>query len=259
VLLEDLWNWDGRRWALLAAKTGVGMLGHQLFADGVGNVFTIRGSGRTARWNGQVWTTVLEDSSLRRFNAAGAWDSRRRRYVLYGGKLENPDRIASDTWEFDGTRWAQVAVAGPPPLWMASMVYDAKRGVTVLFGGRDTAVPRAPRGETWEWNGTTWTQVAANGPPARSSAGMAYDTRRGEAVLFAGMDSVGRPFGDTWLWNGRTWRRANTAGPSSRQDPLMAFDASRGVTVLFGGAGTTAPTLGDTWEWDGKRWREITP
>ena len=36
------------------------------------------------------------------------------------------------------------------------MAYDAARGVTVLFGGYDGA---NYLGDTWEWNGTSWTQV----------------------------------------------------------------------------------------------------
>ena len=35
------------------------------------------------------------------------------------------------------------------------MAYDPDRRVVVLYGG---SVSRENVGDTWEWNGTTWTQ-----------------------------------------------------------------------------------------------------
>ena len=65
------------------------------------------------------------------------------------------------------------------------MAYDAARGVTVLFGGykgRDTD------DETWEWNGTAWTQRVVAGPSPRRGHAMAYDAARGVTVLFGGIN-----------------------------------------------------------------------
>jgi hypothetical protein len=166
--------------------------------------------------------------------------------------------LVGETWEFDGQRWSLVATDGPPPLMGASMVYQERRGVMLLFGGRDST--RQRQGNTWEWDGTRWTLVATTGPEPRDFAGMAYDRRRGEAVLFGGyggVDSAFRNLDDTWLWNGRSWRRSEVPGPSPRSDPFMAYDASRGVTVMFGGAGNPPPTFGDTWEWNGEQWSKV--
>ena len=46
-----------------------------------------------------------------------------------------------------------------------AMAYDSVRGKTVLFGG---AIGSGYAGDTWEWDGATWTQVAAGGPAARN-------------------------------------------------------------------------------------------
>src|SRR4051812_27020856 len=46
--------------------------------------------------------------------------------------------------------WLELAV---PPRSEHTMVYDAARGVTVLFGGSTGT----SSGETWEWNGSAWT------------------------------------------------------------------------------------------------------
>jgi hypothetical protein len=74
------------------------------------------------------------------------------------------------------------------------MAYDATRGVTVLFGGLDSA---GLNGQTWEWNGTIWTQRVLSGPSPRNGHAMAYDATRGVAVLFGGFDGIARN-GETW-------------------------------------------------------------
>ena len=253
-LLDDVWSWDGHRWNSIAATTGLTMVGHQLFADGAGGVFAFDGRRTTVRWTDGKWSVVTDDSTMRRAGAAGAFDTHRRRFVMYGGSAR-PRVVTSDTWEFNGREWTQVATSGPPPLMGAPMVYDERRRVMVLFGGYSSTTGRY-LGETWEWNGMQWTRVATTGPDARSGAGMVYDSKRGETILFGGADSTRRMMDDTWAWNGTTWRRVNVPGPSGRTEGFMAFDAARGIAVLFGGSNATDPTLAETWEWDGAAWRQ---
>jgi len=109
------------------------------------------------------------------------------------------------------------------------------------------------------WNGTVWTRVSSTGPSARFGAGIAYDMKHGEVVLFGGVDSTNRKLNDTWLWNGERWRRAEgTRPPPPRSEGYLAYDEKRGVVVLFGGEGAaTVPTLGDTWEWNGVGWTRV--
>jgi hypothetical protein len=111
---------------------------------------------------------------------------------MFGGS-GNSGNLA-DTWEWDGTLWAQVATTGPPARSYASMAYDSARGRNVLFGGLSTGGRFA---DTWEWDGSLWTQVAGIGPTARSDAALAYDNTRGRTVLFGGQSSVG-VLSDTW-------------------------------------------------------------
>ena len=44
------------------------------------------------------------------------------------------------------------------------MAYDAATGTVVLFGGLGG---HGDLGDTWTWNGTTWTQQAPSDQPAR--------------------------------------------------------------------------------------------
>ena len=143
--------------------------------------------------------------------------------------------------------WTQVATTGPTsPRSNHGLAYDSARAKTVLFGGYVEGGPAAgPAGDTWEWDGSTWTQVATTGPSPRRPISLAYDSARGKTVLFGGWDGV-TSLSDTWEWNGSTWTQVATTGPSPRQTSL-AYDSARGVTVLFGGY----PAPGDTWEFSG--------
>ncbi len=106
---------------------------------------------------------------------------------------------------------------------------------------------------------TTPPRVARTGAPARFGAGIAYDSKRGETILFGGVDSANTKLNDTWRWDGQSWRRAEvTLAPPPRSEGYLAYDEARGVVVMFGGGGVAVvPTLGDTWEWNGTQWTKV--
>jgi subtilisin family serine protease len=166
----------------------------------------------------------------------------------------------NDTWTYDGTDWTRMAPAAlPPRLRDLAMAYDAARGQTVLFGGRD---PLGYYDETWVWDGSTWTKLnPATKPPARIRSAMVYDSAREVVVLFGGV--AGEPGGwyyanDTWEWDGTDWSQiTTTSSPSPRWGMSMAFDSNRNVTVLFGGGTDSIST--ETWEYDGADWTLRTP
>src|SRR5262249_12382183 len=66
--------------------------------------------------------------------------------------------------------WMHAAPATTPPgRYDAGMAFDSARNRTVLFGGVD--VNFNGLNDTWEWDGSTWTQLSpATSPPARSAS-----------------------------------------------------------------------------------------
>src|SRR5262245_20578632 len=75
-------------------------------------------------FDGLAWSQV--SAALpppRRTNAAMAYDTTRRRLVLYGGEDSNQQPL-TDTWEYDGLGWTLI---GAGPSWVANTraVYDA--------------------------------------------------------------------------------------------------------------------------------------
>jgi hypothetical protein len=131
------------------------------------------------------------------------------------------------------------------------MAYDPFRQVTVLFGGWDNNFN--PLGDTWEWNGQTWTRLTSAGPTPRFGATMVFDDERREMLFFGGKDASSHR-NDLWRFASGTWSLVPTpTAPSPRAEALVAFDYIRGNTVLFGGDGPD-DTRGDTWIWNGNTW-----
>jgi hypothetical protein len=100
--------------------------------------------------------------------------------------------------------------------------------------------------------------VSAHQPDGRYGASIAYDTQRGQAVLFGGSNNTGNP-NSTWEWDGTDWhQRFPATSPPGRHAQAMAYDEARGVVVLFGGD-SAGESLEGVWEWDGTNWRVIYP
>ena len=182
-----------------------------------------------------------------------SYDSARQVIVMVGGTGDYEDS-QRETWEFDGTRWRFKGFTPFGTRLKAGMVYDAARSQTVFFGGADPADPQpgtayTHRGDTWSWNGSTWTQRATTGPAGRSDMSIAYDSQRQRIVMFGGADNV-QSMGDTWEWNGTAWSLRATNGPPADYGTEMVYDSNRHVCVLMGGS----QSMGTTWEWNGSSW-----
>ncbi len=151
--------------------------------------------------------------------------------------------------------WTSLAPGGGGPAGRENfaMAYDSARQRVVVFGGHVAGSPNLVN-DTWEWNGSSWTEMfPAVSPSARAFHAMAYDAARGEVILFGG-NGVGTS-GSTWAWDGDNWSVRATDGPAPRRAHAMAYDAARQQVAMHGGRRTdTSALLNDTWLWDGTTW-----
>jgi hypothetical protein len=212
-----------------------------------------------------VWTNITGTGPGPRFGAAMVDDPARSNLILFGGGAGaiEPDDVSPDTWTFNGTTWTRAATTGPTPRDLPAMVYDSVRQKVVLFGGRTNSVGAGTEtflSDTWEWDGTAWTQrTTAHAPSPRFRAAAAFDAQRCVMVLYGGSSNIPNgppiPSGELWEYNGVDWTLRTIAGttPGPRFGSAAAFDASRGVTVLWGGL-TDSTIYNDTWEFDGTTW-----
>ncbi|HEX4059893.1 MAG TPA: kelch repeat-containing protein [Streptosporangiaceae bacterium] len=202
----------------------------------------------TWTWDGSTWAKrdPATHPSVRGYEAL-AYDAAARAVVLFGGL--GGGRRLDDTWTWNGSTWTKQAPAAHPSVRNdASMAYDAATGTAVLFGGYGGKTDSA-LGDTWTWDGSTWTkQAPATSPPARYLASMAYDAATATIVMFGGINNDRRNFGDTWTWDGSTWtKQAPATHPTARADEALAYDAAARDVVLFGG--TVRGPVKDTWTW----------
>jgi len=207
-----------------------------------------------------------------RFSQSMSYDAAQKNVVMFGGQVNNT-QFLSETWTWNGNTWTNVTPSNPSnspsPRSSAAMAYDAATGQVVLFGGYSvdpSSGDPITYGDTWVWNGSTWTQ-AAGGPSARYSATMVYDAATQSIVLFGG-DGPGGVKSDTWIWNGSSWTQG-ASGPGQRYGQGMAYDPVHQQVVMFGGydggisagggGGENGGYLYDTWLWNGSSWSEVYP
>ena len=226
-----------------------------------------------------------------RGHASIVYDAPRQRVLLYGGVNNNSTVLLDELWSWDGsawsrvaaatggrpigtvlygtstdvfsvtptglvarligTSWVQVSAATMPERIVSNFAYDTTRGRLVRYGGGDGNIAH---GETWEFDGQTWTLITTEGPSARRQPAMAYDSRRGVTVLFGGQNMANQNLSDTWEWNGTTWTEVSAGGPAPRFGATMVFDDGAGEMLLFGGRNTIH--LSDTWRRSGGSWMQ---
>ena len=78
-----------------------------------------------------LWTQRQDIGPKARLGHALAYDTVRKRVVLFGGDSLRSGRLR-DTWEWDGENWTQVADIGPSPRREYGMAYDAGRQTMVF-------------------------------------------------------------------------------------------------------------------------------
>ncbi|MCX7013354.1 MAG: hypothetical protein NTW86_12500 [Candidatus Sumerlaeota bacterium] len=206
------------------------------------------GSSLAAADSALDWTPFLGAGPPARTNHAMAWDSDRKRTVLYAGTSTSP---YSDTWEFDGSAWLQMSPAhNPGPASQHCLAYDPMRKRMVYFNAY-------PSPSTWEYDGIDWSAVATpHVPGVDPAAAMEWCSALGKVVLFG--EAAGSGAGRTWTYDGTDWAPLSPAhSPAGRSGHGLVADTARNRLVVFGGYGGGGVFLNDTWEFDGVDWVQV--
>lgn len=265
--LADTWEWNGTAWTCRSPADHPSPRLHHVMAydQNRKRVVLFGGSAGgelqdTWEWDGTNWLEASPGAGAApgpRAEAAMVYWPSLGRTVLFGGRRKG--QFLDDTWTWDGHRWEQLQVAGPPPR-CAAMLGDAGGGKLLLFGGMGD-VPGQLMGmlaDSWEFDGSAWSRLASSGGPvARSSSAMLRDEAASRLVLAGGSDGDGNALGDTWEWNTGTWRQVDC---SPELPPVMfhpaAYDAKTRSILTF--VGTTKDAAnGGTWQLKDGGWRHL--
>lgn len=218
--LNDTWEYDGFGWTQVAT-TGPSPRGYfgmaydpirqrtVLFGGAGPNTTYLQD---TWEWNGTAWTSVNTPvrPSIRR-GPSMAYDLERAEVVLFGGGALGTQ--FGDTWVYNGTTWTQRTPAtSPPARWESTLAFDPLCGKTLLEGGT-TFNYQTIYGDSWNWDGVTWTQVVGTQPSARHGVAAAFDLQAGRSLWFGGRDGAGFR-SDLWAWSGGCNRTMSTITPA---------------------------------------------
>ena len=254
----DTWEWDGVQWRNLAnsgpsPRSSVGLAFDPVRGVSVltGGVADSRTSNEVWEWNGTQWTQRPTSLSLATYGHTLTFDVSKQCLTQIGGNANNV--FLSELTEWSGSVWRNPLASTPGNRQYHAMAFDSIRGVTVLFSGSSSTNGTLFYADTWEFDGTRWTQRDASGPAPRQYATMAFDSARGVTVLYGGILRNGTRSAETWEWNGSSWTQRVVSGPGARDRHAMAFDSVRNVTVLFSGY-RDGGWNSDTWEWNGTEW-----
>jgi hypothetical protein len=225
----DTWVRYGEAWTQIADTGPSPRGGHAMTYDsgrervvlfgGYGDAGPLRD---TWEWDGNEWTQVEDTGPSARRGHAVAFDAFAARTVLFGGAGVDHASL-NDTWTWDGAVWTQVADTGPEPRSGAAMVAAEK---IVLFGGVNSNDPalapedRVIYGDSWRWDGATWTRVQDMGPAPRWGHAMTYRNDALRIVLFGGA-TVFAPPGDAALQPGLardTWEHSEAVPGGGQPD-----------------------------------------
>jgi hypothetical protein len=226
----DTWIWTGCTWRILHPATSPPARHNadMIYDAATRNVVLFGGYdgqylGDTWTWNGTTWTQQdTPTAPAPRDTGSFAYDSATGTGVLYGGF--NGATVFTDTWSWNGTTWTQLTPATSPGPVQAGwqMADDTATGQVLLFGGH-LQQSNTNASATWEWNGTTWTQLSpVTSPHGRGHGSMTYNSATQRIVLFGGQGPLENTYpATTWEWNGTTWG----SGPPATEPPGRSWNS----------------------------------
>lgn len=219
-LSNETWTWDGVNWTQRFPPTSPSArwTGQFMAYDaGRGRVVLFGGntppgcptcrSDETWTWDGTTWAQehpLVGPPALS--NLAIAYDEDRGETLLFSG-IDNALSSISSSWTWDGVVWTQRSpLSSPAGRADARMAFDGVRSHVLLFGGFGYGVSGPVRpffDDTWTWDGSDWTLQSVGAHPSdRAQHAMAYDSGRGQVLLFGGSSGNDVKLGDTWVWGG---------------------------------------------------------
>jgi hypothetical protein len=219
----------------------------------------------TWTWDGADWHKASSSEGPSwRFGALYVYDEATGEIVLFGGE-DAAGKLLSETWTWDG-HWKlrHPAVSPPARMWPAA-AYDPIRNDVIMFGGNIGKGQAGDIGDTWTWDGQTWSQNSfrqGREPPGQSfgPAAAAFDPASKQVVLVNGPTCIVKPgegcSPDTWSWDGKTW----TVHPSSAvmavtRSGFLYTDTKLGRLVMLDGGFWTLSGVSRVW--DGVNWSAL--
>lgn len=214
--------------------------------------------GDTWEWTGERWIQLFPANVPPARSAhAMVYDSNRSRILLFGGK--SGKETLNDTWVFDSGDWRHLDTPNAPsPRTNAGAAFDLIRDRVILFGGYFTTSDGKTTTnyyDTWEFDGTTWREIAPSGPQLLRPH-LVYDAARNQ-VLMIGVNDKTETLMYSYDGVKGSWSEVKPSTlPTCANDASMTFQSHNSNVLLTEGVCTTSTVAGEVWEWDGTNWNK---
>lgn len=270
VVLNDTWLFDKHGWKQLQpAHSPPARFRHTLSYDASRGIIVLFGGvsfnggflgasfGDVWEWNGTDWRqiSVEGEAPAARFWHGMAFDSTRGVHVLFGGYLSQNQEY-SDTWEYNGNtrHWTRRETDSPGARRGMSLVFDAGRNQTLLFGGYTSSGANLSDhylNDTWTWDGLAgiWIRQGPRiTPQGRALYSFAYDSVRSVVLMQNGEVVVPNlnttaTVRESWEWDGTEWRNpfARRSGEfcCPRREAALVYELAHQRMIMFGGDGVS--------------------
>ena len=199
----DTWLYDGTTWTEVTAGTPPVVYSGGMAHDPQRGVTVVYGGNTSTGWaratweiDGLQWTQVIAASGPDyRSRHVMVYDAVNGRIHMYGG--QTPGGVETqDNWVYDGA-WTDLGAGGPSARQNMRMSYDSGCGSVLLYGGDKDGTTYD---DLWQWDGSSWSMIAAGSAPGTRSQGSAdYFPPEDALVMFGGHDGVSA-VGTTWRY-----------------------------------------------------------
>ncbi|MFG0320572.1 MAG: kelch repeat-containing protein [Planctomycetota bacterium JB042] len=237
--INETWEWDGSDWTKMTPATSPPARdwSSMTFDPTLGKVLLFGGRDSnnkpagsyvpyadTWTWDGVDWVELFPATVPNvRHGHQLAFDQGLNKVVMTGG--QRPGTTYDETWVWDSgvMNWVQLAPAATPGIRVFhAMEYDPARGVLVLHGGKNTS-NNTIYTDTWEFDGSTWTQVDPAGP-AYGWFPIRYDAVNQELLVQGGSPDQGHASsdGNTWTFGAGIWTDLGNDLAGSLGSPVLS-------------------------------------
>jgi len=275
---NQTWEWDGNDWTQMTPATSPPARdwSSMVYDPNSGSILLFAGRDSnnkpagtyvpyndTWKWDGVNWTQFFPATApdVRHAHQL-SFDKNLNKVLMTGG--QRPGFTYNETWTWDGVNWTQLA---PTTDFTARVFhateFDDNRGVMVMHSGKNTS-NNTLYNDTWEFDGSTWTQVDTTGPQYGWFP-MVYDAVNQELLVQGGSTTFNHNASDglSWSFGQGIWTDLGNSLPGALGSPVLSAQgalksgevvaltlanaASNATSGLFiGAANASAPFFGGT-------------
>ena len=174
-----------------------------------------------------------------------------KKLLLFGGAPERGE-YTDDTWIWDGEKWQEMNIDGPPARGFCAAAYHEERKSVIIHGGRGDG--NITYGDTWEWDGNSWKKLNDNELFKADHHEMVYHPLEKKLIAFGGWGGR-NVLGDTWEWSVE-WKKLEISSPPPRSAFGMTYNIAENKIQLFGGLWINGQ-YADVWEYAGNEWKSV--